>query len=66
MTSETKECAVAFLEAAIATYASLGVTISRVMTDNGGCYKSPAFRASCKIFGLKHIRTRPPRPRPLM
>ena len=31
--------------------------------DNGGCYKSPAFRASCKVFGLKHIRTRPPRPK---
>ena len=44
---EKKESAVAFLKAAIAYYASLGVTVSRVMTDNGGCYKSRAFRAAC-------------------
>ena len=60
---EKKESAVAFLNAAIAYYASLGVTISRVMTDNGGCYKSRAFRAACKARGLKHIRTRPYTPK---
>lgn len=45
---EKKESAVALLNAAIAYYASLGVTISRVMTDNGGCYKSRSFRAACQ------------------
>ena len=60
---EKKESAVAFLNAAIAYYASLGVTVSRVMTDNGGCYQSRAFRAACKALGLKHIRTRPYTPR---
>ena len=55
--------AIAFLEAALAYYASLGVTVSRVMTDNGSCYKSRAFRAACKAAGLKHIRTRPYTPR---
>jgi transposase InsO family protein len=44
MTSERKRCAVAFLKAAIAYYASLGVRVERVMTDNGACYKSFAFQ----------------------
>jgi transposase InsO family protein len=60
---EKKESAVAFLKAAIAYYASLGVTVSRVMTDNGGCYKSHDFRDACQALGLKHIRTRPYTPK---
>jgi len=60
---ERKESAVAFLQAAIAYYASLGVTVSRVMTDNGSCYRSKAFAKACRDLGLKHIRTRPYTPR---
>jgi transposase InsO family protein len=60
---EKKESAVAFLEAAIAYYAGLGVTVTRVMTDNGSCYRSRAFRQACKTLGLRHIRTRPYTPR---
>jgi transposase InsO family protein len=37
--------------------------VTRVMTDNGSCYKSHAFRALCQQLGLKHIRTRPYTPR---
>ena len=60
---ETKESAIAFLKAAVAYYASLGITVDRIMTDNGGCYRSHAFRAACKDLGLKHIRTRPYTPK---
>jgi len=60
---EKKESAVAFLNAAIAYYAGLGVTVTRVMTDNGSCYKSKAFQAACKALGLRHIRTRPYTPK---
>jgi transposase InsO family protein len=56
--NEKKESAVAFLEAALAYYQNLGVTVSRVMTDNGSCYKSFAFRDLCRARGLKHIRTK--------
>jgi transposase InsO family protein len=63
MTDEKKESAVAFLKAAVAYYASLGITVARVMTDNGACYKSFAFRDACKALHLKHIRTRPYTPR---
>jgi transposase InsO family protein len=60
---ERKESAIAFLKAAVAYYASLGVAIARVMTDNGSCYKSKAFARTCREFGLKHIRTRPYTPK---
>jgi transposase InsO family protein len=60
---EKKESAVDFLNAAVAYYAGLGVTVTRVMTDNGACYRSHAFRAACKALGLRHIRTRPYTPR---
>jgi len=63
MPDEKKESATAFLIAAIAYYASLGVTVSRVMTDNGSCYRSHAFRDLCKALGLKHIRTKPYTPK---
>jgi transposase InsO family protein len=63
MKDEKKASAVAFLKAAVAYYASLGVTVERVMTDNGPCYKSFAFRRACKRLGLKHIRTKPYTPK---
>ena len=55
--------AIAHLKAALAYYRRLGVTVKRVMTDNGPCYTSHAFAATCKQFGLKHIRTKPYTPR---
>ena len=61
--SERKASAVAFLKAAVIYYAKLGVSIQRVMTDNGSCYKSRAFGRACKRLGLKHIRTRPYTPK---
>lgn len=63
MKSERKTCAVAFLKAAIAYYASLGIAVERVMTDNGSCYRSKRFRNACRRLGLKHIFTRPYTPR---
>lgn len=55
--------ATAFLEATMAYYRSLGVTVTRVMTDNGACYRSFAFARACQRLGLKHIRTRPYTPK---
>ena len=58
-----KASAIAFLKAAVIYYAKLGISIQRVMTDNGSCYKSRAFGRACKRLGLKHIRTRPYTPK---
>ena len=63
MPDEKKESAVAFLKAAVAYYQSLGITIARVMTDNGSCYKAHAFRHACRDLGLRHIRTKPYTPK---
>lgn len=60
---EKKDSAVAFLEAAVAYYQGLGIKVERVMTDNGACYKSAAFRQACQRPGLKHIRTKPYTPK---
>ena len=56
---ERKHSAVAFLQAAVAYYKSLGVTVERIMTDNGSCYRSKDFAKACKTLGLRHIRTKP-------
>ena len=56
---ERKKSAVAFLRSAVAYFKSLGVTVDRVMTDNGSCYKSFAFAKACKRLRIKHIRTKP-------
>jgi transposase InsO family protein len=60
---EKKGSAVAFLKAAVAYYLSLGVTVDRVMTDNGSCYKSFDFRDACRRLGIRLIRTRPYTPK---
>ncbi len=60
---ERKRSATAFLKAAVAYYASLGVKVERVMTDNGSCYRSWVFRRTCTRLKLKHIRTKPYTPK---
>jgi transposase len=61
---EKKESAVAFLKEAVAYYASLGVVVQRVMTDNGACYKSFAFRDACRVLGCGTSERTPTRRRP--
>ncbi len=56
---QKKQSAVSFLKDAVAYYNALGVTVSRVMTDNGSCYRAKDFAKACARLGLKHIRTKP-------
>lgn len=60
---ERKHTAVAFLEQVVAHYRQLGITVQRVMTDNGSCYKSAAFRKACAHLRIKHLFTRPYTPK---
>jgi transposase InsO family protein len=55
--------AVGFLRRAVAWFAARGVRIERLMTDNGSAYVSRAHAAACAQLGLRHLRTRPYRPR---
>jgi transposase InsO family protein len=51
--------AVQFLEYAVRYFSDLGVTVRRVMTDNGGAFRAKVFKRACDHLGLKHIFTRP-------
>ena len=59
---EKAQTAVAFLQRAIAFYTRHGITVERVITDNGSPYVSRAHAIACRQLGLKHLRTRPYRP----
>jgi transposase InsO family protein len=52
-----------FLKRAVAHYARHGIRVERVMTDNGGGYCSIVHALACRTLGLRHLRTRPYRPR---
>ena len=51
-----------FLERAVAFYASHGITVERVLSDNGGCYRSRLFAAAAERLGIGLRKTRPYRP----
>jgi transposase InsO family protein len=53
----------AFLRAAVAYYAALGVQVKEILTDNGSCYRSRCFAQTCRELGLRHHFTRPYTPR---
>jgi transposase InsO family protein len=60
---EKKASAIAFLDRALDWFARHGVTVERVMTDNGSAYRAHDFRRACAAAGLRHLRTRPYTPR---
>jgi len=62
LTDETKETATAFWKRAQAFFANAGVTVARVLTDNGSCYRSHLWRDTLAAAGITHKRTRPYRP----
>ncbi|MGZ6589912.1 MAG: IS481 family transposase [Solirubrobacteraceae bacterium] len=54
--------AIGFLGRAVAFYRSHGITVERLMTDNGSAYRSTIHALACRRLAIKHIRTRPYRP----
>jgi transposase InsO family protein len=63
LTDERGKTAAGFLRRAVAWFAERGVRVERVMTDNGSPYVSAVHAAACRELGLRHLRTRPYRPR---
>ena len=63
LADEKATTAIGFLRRALAFYAAHGITVQRVMTDNGPAYVSLAHTLACRALGLRHLRTRPYRPR---
>jgi len=60
---ERGDTAAAFTERAVAWFAALGVTVRRILSDNGSPYVSRAFAGALQRLGIRHSRTRPYRPR---
>jgi len=60
---ERKTSAIAFFDRALGWFARHGVTVERIMTDNGSAYRSHDFRRACGDAGLRHLRTKPYTPR---
>jgi transposase InsO family protein len=60
---EKGRTAVGFLRRAIAFYDRHGITVERVMTDNGTAYRSTVHALACRSLHIRHLRTRPYRPR---
>jgi transposase InsO family protein len=62
LADERKESAAAFWSRAQAFFASCGITVQRVLTDNGACYRSRLWRQALADAGITHKRTRAYRP----
>jgi len=59
---EQAASAAGFLRRAAAHFASRGVRVERILTDNGSCYRSTHFADQCASLQITHSRTRPRRP----
>ncbi len=59
---EKGRTAVGFLRRAVRFFERHGIRVERVLTDNGGAYRSAVHAIACKALGLRHLRTRPYRP----
>jgi transposase InsO family protein len=59
---EKATTAIAFLGRALAYYRRHGITVERVLTENGSAYISTLHAIACRQLGIRHLRTRPRRP----
>jgi transposase InsO family protein len=55
--------AAGFLRRALAFFRRYGIRVERVLTDNGSCYRAVVHALACRALGVRHLRTRPYRPR---
>jgi transposase InsO family protein len=62
LSDEKATTAIAFLRRAVAHYASYGITVQQLITDNGSAYRSTIHAIACRTLGIRHLRTRPYRP----
>jgi transposase InsO family protein len=62
LADEKATSAIAFLRRAASFYARHGITVERVLTDNGSAYVSARHALACRALGIRHSRTRPHRP----
>ena len=63
LTNERSPSSTGFLRRSVAWFQRRGVRVQAVMSDNGSCYVSHRFKATCQRLRLRHLRTKPYRPR---
>ncbi len=61
--NERKETTTAFLVRALDHFQALGISVARIMTDNGSAYRSSLIGALCRSRRMRHSFTRPYTPR---
>jgi transposase InsO family protein len=62
LANEMADTTMEFLRRALIFFSRHGITVKRVLTDNGPAYRSHLFAALCRDKGMRHLRTRPYRP----
>jgi transposase InsO family protein len=62
LTDEKAATAITFFRRALRFFARYGIKVERVITDNGGCYRSKLHAFACRTLGIRHLFTRPYRP----
>jgi transposase len=62
LADEKASTAIGFLRRAVSHYASYGISVERLITDNGSAYRSTIHAIACRTLGIRHLRTRPYRP----
>jgi transposase InsO family protein/transposase len=62
LVDERAKSAIGFLGRAVRFFRSHGIRVERVLTDNGGAYRSTIHALACRMLGIRHLRTRPYRP----
>ena len=63
LADEKAATAAGFLRRAVAFFGRYAIRVERVLTDNGPCYRAIVHALACKTLGIRHLRTRPYRPR---
>ncbi len=63
LADEKGPTAAGFLRRAVRFFRRWGIRVERVLTDNGSCYRAIVHALACKALGIRHLRTRPYRPR---
>jgi transposase InsO family protein len=59
LSDEKASTAIAFLARAVAFYRRHGITVERLLTDNGSPYRAAIHALACRALGIRHLRTRP-------
>jgi transposase InsO family protein len=62
LADEKATTAIGFLRRALEFFERHGITVERLLTDNGSAYRSTVHKIACKALGIRHLRTRPYRP----